>query len=190
MHGLVEIDWDFLAVGAPAFVAAGSLLPPPRAEKRRASLPAALALAGVGVAVLASLFLPWLADRWTNDARAVVDRPARAVALARRARQANPLALEPVLVQALAEEVRGRDAAALALLRKATELQPQNPTPWAELGTFWLDSGCPREALPALERYVELDPQPRDQSGYAAKDRALAQVNSGKYGSCVSERRR
>jgi hypothetical protein len=181
VHGLVDIDWDYLAVAAPAFLVAGALAGRPRTAEEPSPFPA-LAAAGVTVAVCASLLLPWLADRWTSQAEgAVVDRPAHAIALAKRARSANPLSIDPILVQALGEDVRGRPRYELGLLEKATEVQPDNKESWFRLGDFWLnDRRCARRALPALERVVTLDPQARPSQGGDEYRRALALVNSGK----------
>jgi tetratricopeptide (TPR) repeat protein len=179
LHGLLEIDWDYLAVAAPAFLAAGSLAGRPGGD-RRPSVFAALCAAGVAFALVSSLLLPWLGNRWTDDALGALDRPAHAVTLAKRARAVDPVSIEPLLVQGLAEEARGDQARAAALYERATEIQPRNPEPWLELGRLELDAGCARRALVHLERYVELDPQARPEAGAADKDRALRLVNSGK----------
>jgi hypothetical protein len=180
-HGLVDIDWDYLAVAAPAFLLAGALA----GRAQRASEPSLfpnLATAGVAFALCASLVLPWLGNHWTDEAEgAVVDRPAHAVALARRARSVDPLSVDPIFVQALAEDVRGRPRVELGLLEKATQVQPENKETWFRLGDFWLNvRRCPRHALPALERVTELDPQARPSQGGDAYRKALRQVNSGK----------
>jgi tetratricopeptide (TPR) repeat protein len=184
LHALLEIDWDFLAVAAPAFLAAGALAGRPAgagAEGRRSPF-AALAAGGVALAVVSSLALPWLGDRWTRQAEdaALAGRSAKAVALAKRARVVDPVSIEPLFAQGLAEETRGNLGAAAVLFKRATEVQPRNPQPWGWLGRLELDVGCARAALTHLERYVELDPQARPEAGAADKDRALALVNSGK----------
>jgi tetratricopeptide (TPR) repeat protein len=176
VHALLDIDWDFLAVTAPALVAAGAVAARP-AVGRRPSQFAGLIGAGVALAVLSSLFAVWLADRWTNESIAALDRPARAIELARRARSADPLAIDPLYWESVAENARGRPREAYALLRKATEIQPQNPEAWFRLGDFAYTSGCPRLALPALEKFAGLDPQDRKGSEHQA---ALDAVNSGK----------
>src|SRR5215212_9346566 len=182
LHALLDIDWDFLAVAAPAFVAAGALAGRPGGEEGRRSPFAALAAGGVALAVVSSLALPWLGDRWTRHAEdaALAGRPAKAVALARRARAVDPVSIEPLFAQALAEETRGNLGDAAALFERATKVQPRNPQPWGWLGRLELDAGCARAALSHLERYVELDPQARPEAAAADKDRALALVNSGK----------
>jgi hypothetical protein len=180
VHGFVDIDWDYLAVAAPAFLVAGALAGRPKRASEPSLFPT-LATAGVAFALCASLLLPWLANRWTDEAEgAVVDRPAHAVALARRARSVNPLALDPIFVQALAEDVRGRPGVELGLLEKATRVQPENKETWFRLGDFWLNvRRCPRHALPALERVTVLDPQARPSQGGDAYREALRLVNSG-----------
>lgn len=182
LHALLEIDWDFLAVAAPAFLAAGALAGRPGAVTRRLSRFAAIAAAGAALAAVSSLALPWLGDRWTRQAEdaALGGRPAKAVALAKRARAVDPVSIEPLFAQALAEETRGNLGRAAALFGRATEVQPRNPQPWGWLGRLELDAGCARAALTHLERYVALDPQARPEAGAADKDRALALVNSGK----------
>jgi len=181
LHGLLEIDWDFLAVAAPAFLAAGALVARTGATGRRAGF-ATLVAAGGALAVVSSLALPWLGARWAAQAQdaATAGEPARAVALAKRARTVDPVSLDPLFAQALAEEVRGRIAAAAAVFERATEVQPRNPQPWVWLGRLELDAGCPRRALEHLERFVELDPKARPEAGAVEKDRALALVNTGK----------
>ncbi len=176
-HGLIDIDWDFAAVTAPVFLIAGAVAARP-AEARRLSAPALLACGGVAFAVVCSLFAVWLGDRWTGQASEALDRPARAVALAKRARSVNPLAVEPLFVQALAEQLRGNPAEALGLLQEATRLQPENKETWFALGEFDLVvRNCPRTALLELDRFTQLDPQDPGNKEY---DRALKLVNSGR----------
>ena len=182
LHALLDIDWDFLAVAAPAFLAAGALAGRPATGAGRPSRFAVVAAAGAALAVVSSLALPWLGDRWTRQAEdaALAGQPAKAVALAKRARAVDPVSIDPLFAQALAEETRGNLGRAAALFGRATEVQPRNPQPWAWLGRLELDAGCARAALTHLERYVALDPQARPEAGAADKDRALALVNSGK----------
>ena len=178
LHGLVDIDWDFAAVSAPVFLVAGALAAKP-IVRPRASFPAAFAGAGIALAALSSLFAVWLGGRWTGEALDAlgVDN-ARAVALAKRARSVQPLSIDPLYYEALAEQSRRNFGAALGLLQKATRLQPENPEAWFRLGEFdFRVRHCPRTALPELDRFTALDPQ---DPGNVEYDRALKQVNSGK----------
>jgi hypothetical protein len=160
LHALVDFDWDFVAVCAPFLVSAGVLLGSgaPLVRERRwalAPLPAALALV-----VAFSLLTPWFAQRSTDSALASLDagRPAQAARRAHDARSLNPLALEPLLVEAAAAEQLGDLGAARDLYVKAVDLQPLNWMAWYELGAFWVSVKNHEAAVAPLERAVELDP--------------------------------
>src|SRR6185437_15329566 len=176
LHGLVDIDWDFVAVSAPAFLVAASVVG--RSATRRASLFAVLGAAGTAVGVFVCLLLPWLGDRWAGQAQAQlgVDN-ARAATLARRARAADPLLLDPVLTQALAAPLA---STSYAFYQDATRMQPDNPYTWRFLGEFLFNYGCPRLALPALQRYTDLDDHAQADQGAEDKHAALRYVDSGK----------
>jgi tetratricopeptide (TPR) repeat protein len=178
LHGLIDIDWDFVAVSGLVFLVAGALAgrPPPAERARAPSLAVALAAAGIAVAVAASLFAVWLGDRWARQAGEALATPRRALDLAKRARSVNPLATDPVFVQALAEQELGRLGRAHGYYLEATEMQPENPQAWFALGQFELGLGCARHALVRFERFYELSPQ---DPGVAEKDKALKLVNSG-----------
>src|SRR5919198_5768505 len=142
LHSLVDFDWDFVAVSAPFFVTAGVLLGGERVAGERqlalASLPAVVALA-----VALSLLTPWFAQRDSDSALAALDagRPALAASRARDAHSLNPLALDPLLVQAGAVEELGLFTRARELYVKAVELQPLNWRAWYELGSFEAGDG-------------------------------------------------
>ncbi len=113
-------------MSAPVFLVAGALAVKP-IERPRASFSAALAGAGLALAALSSLFAVWLGGRWTGDAEnALGTDNARAVTLAKRARSVQPLSVEPIFIQALAEQLQRHFGETLGLLREATRLQPEN----------------------------------------------------------------
>ena len=160
LHALVDFDWDFVAVCAPFLVSAGVLLGSgsPLVRERRwalAPLPAALA-----VVVAFSLLTPWFAQRSTDSALASLEagRPAQAARRAHDARSLNPLAMEPLFVEAAAAEQLGDLGAARDLYVKAVDLQPLNWMAWYELGAFWVSVKNHEAAVAPLERAVELDP--------------------------------
>ena len=113
-----------------------------RARARSARSPALLARGGVALAVLVSLFAVWLGDRWSGQAATRSATPRHAIALAKRARSLDPLAVEPLFTQALAEQALGDPARARALSAKATRVQPENAEAWYALGAFDLGSAA------------------------------------------------
>ena len=160
IHSLVDFDWDFVAVTAPFLLSVGALLggPAVREEPRPVWSPVP---AAVAVVVALSLLTPWFAERATDSARAAIagNRPLQAYRDARDARSLNPLALDPLLVQAAALEQLGDLEGARGRYTDAVRLQPLNWWPWFELGSFEADLGDRRRALPPLRRAEQLDPQ-------------------------------
>ena len=159
VHGLVEFNWDFLVLSGPAFLVVGLLLGRGASTRRLSAVPALATAAGVAL-VLASLALPWSSARKVDDARSAIADPDRSARLAEDAHDLNPLAVEPLLFWADAEEARRNFAEARRLLIEAVELQPENSRTWRELGEFELEV---LERDDFAERYLararELDPQ-------------------------------
>jgi hypothetical protein len=157
VHSLVDVDWDFAAVAAPAFVAAGALAGGPALRRVRGfSLLPAL---GIGLVVLGSLGSPWLANRWAGQASAAAlsGRNARAITLANRAHALDPFLLAPYWAKADAAATP-REAFRQYVL--AVQRQPKNPVPWLLAGEFAMNippNGCPFAAWQNLERFTELD---------------------------------
>jgi hypothetical protein len=159
VHGLVEFNWDFLVLSGPAFLVVGLLLGRGSSTTRLSRL-WAVATAAVVAFLVVSLALPWLSARKIEDARSAISDPDRSARLAEDAHDLNPLAIEPLLLWADAEEARGDFDEARRLLVEAVELQPENPRTWRELGEFELEV-LEREdfAQKYLARARELDPQ-------------------------------
>jgi hypothetical protein len=154
VHSLVDVDWDFAAVAAPAFVAAGALVAGPAVRRVRGfSLLPAL---GVALIVLGSLVSPWLARRWATQAAdaALAGRNARAITLANRAHTLDPFLLAPYYAKADAATTKRETFRQYVL---AVQRQPKNPQPWLLAGEFAMQVGCPYAAWQHLERYTELD---------------------------------
>jgi len=154
VHSLVDVDWDFAAVAAPAFVAAGALVAGPAVRRVRGfSLLPAL---GVALIVLGSLISPWLARRWATQAAdaALSGRNARAITLANRAHTLDPFLLAPYYAKADAATTKRETFRQYVL---AVQRQPKNPQPWLLAGEFAMQVGCPYAAWQHLERYTELD---------------------------------
>jgi tetratricopeptide (TPR) repeat protein len=156
LHGLVDFDWDFVAVSAPVFFVLGLLLGRPGERLRRPLWAVGSAL--VALTALSSIAAPWLAERKVDEAYAAIERPEEAVDAARAAHRLNPLAVEPLLAWATAEEARGNVQRAGELYVEAVELQPLNAETWYELARFEIDQGDQERARRHLERARELDP--------------------------------
>jgi hypothetical protein len=163
VHGLIEFNWDYVALSGPVFLVVGLLLgrgaSPQPARLGRLS---AGGMAAVVAAMLFSLAVPWLSARKVEDARAASERPDDSARLAEDAHDLNPLAVEPLFLWADAEAARGDVTAARQRYVEAVELQPENARTWRELGEFEFEV---LERRGFAERYLararELDPQDR-----------------------------
>jgi hypothetical protein len=180
LHSLVDFDWDFVAVSAPFFLSVGALLGG-RAVRDEPRLVWAPLPAAVAMVVALSLLTPWFAERSTDSARATIadGRPVTAYRDARDARSLNPLALDPVLVQAAALEQLGDYQAARQRYIDAVGLQPLNWRPWFELGCFEAAQEDWGRAVPPLRRSVELDPLNPLPTAALAQARAQAGCGTG-----------
>ena len=183
LHSFVDIDWDFVAVSAPAFLVAGALAGREIAGRRRSSYGLLLA-SGAALAAFGALLLPWLGHRYTAQALdASIGRPSHAVALARRARAVDPLLVEPLWWQAAALDLQGKPRRAFALYAEATRKQPANPAAWHLAGQFAFEKRCYQTAYTYLEKFTELDPYVAPWEGGDMYNAALRKVNRGQ-GNC------
>jgi tetratricopeptide (TPR) repeat protein len=160
LHALIDYDWDFVALTGPTMLVLGVLLAAGR-PARRARLPVwSIGAVLVAPVVVFSLAAPWLASRDVADAYAAIERRDidRALDEAGRARDLNPLAIEPLYAAAVAEEDRGDNRAALERYAEAVKLQPENWQTWYELGRFELSVGPAEQGILHLRRSRELDP--------------------------------
>ncbi len=162
-HGLLDYDWDFLAITAPVLFATGVLLAYGRPQRPVTAQPLWAVVAVLAAATLLfSLAAPWLAARRVDQAYAAIDRNDTDVAVdkAQEARSLNPLSIDPLLAEAAAEEARGRVRRAQRLYVDAVEVQPLNARAWYELGCFELQVLDARQAARRdLERSRDLDPR-------------------------------
>ena len=177
VHSLVDIDWDFVAVSAPAFLAAGALVGRP--AERRVGAFALLAASGCTLLVFATFLLPWLGGRWADQG--LVASPARAVTLANRARSVDPLLVEPFWDRAFAADLLGQKQKAFDLFVAAVRRQPHNPLTWQAAGQYAYAQRCWYQAWFYLEHYTELDPNAASSSGADQYRDALRRVNKHAY---------
>ena len=179
VHGVVDFDWDFVAVTAPAAAALGVLLAAGRAARvrllgaRRGVL--AVAAGAFAAAALYSLVSPWLASRRVDDAYAALGRSdfGAAVADARSAHDLNPVSVDALLAWGAAEAARGDTAAAGQLYTKAISIQPDNWRPWYYRARLLQTVSGPQAALFDAQQAAERDP--RGLAGAYAASLATAQ---------------
>ncbi len=182
VHSLVDYDLDFLAVTAPALFVCGALFALGRPLRRSQAGLLGVAAAAAGAALLAVVVLgPWLAERRLEAAEASYDagRLDRALEQVRAARSLDPLALEPVLSEALFTQLDGDVVGARRLYRLAVSRQPENPRTHRELGLFEFDLGRLCAAYQALNDAYTLDPRATSWRDGGELDRSRDAVNEG-----------
>ena len=181
LHALVDIDWEFVAVTAPAFFVLGALVGLGARRRARLRSPVA-ALAGVAaLAVLFSLVAPYASQRLVEASYSEVGSGKIPAALSdgRAAHRLNPLSIDPLLALGDAEAAKGDEAAALRRYRQAVDLQPENSSTWYALGAYGFFTGRYRLALHDLDRAYGLDPYgPAGRPG-GLLDQARAKVLGG-----------
>ena len=188
LHSLIDYDLDFLAVSAPTALVTAALL--------GAGRPAAVArsrLVVTGCAVVAGAVAVWVLAAPALSSRAV-DRAYRqadagmltaAAASARRAQSLNPLSPEPLYARATVASRQGDNRAAERFFEQATELQPQNPDTWYQLGVFrQIALGNQCLAYFALNAAYTLDPRSSLFPPNGPLDVARAAVNDPKHPAC------
>jgi tetratricopeptide (TPR) repeat protein len=82
-----------------------------------------------------------------------------ALSRARRAANLDPLAVDPLITEALVLQQQGRNGEALAALQKAARLQPDNYEVFYHEGVLLLRAlGRKKAAIAALRRALALNP--------------------------------
>jgi hypothetical protein len=166
VHSVVDFDWDFVAVTAPAVLVLGLLLaagrpalPRVRPEFRRGIL--AVAAGATAAAALYSLAAPWLASRRVDDAYASLARGdlAGAASHAQSAHNLNPLSVDALLAWGAAEASKGNVAGAGHLYTKAIALQPDNWRPWYYRARLLDNIAGPKAALFDAQQAAARDPR-------------------------------
>jgi tetratricopeptide (TPR) repeat protein len=172
VHGVVDFDWDFIAVTAPAVAVLGVLLAAGRPAHVRVGARRgvfAVAAGAFAAAALYSLASPWLAARRVDDAYSALSRgdPGAAVSDARSAHDLNPVSVDAFLAWGLAEAGRGDVAAAGRIYTKAISSQPDNWRPWYFRAKLLEKIAGPKAALFDAKQAAARDPLGRA-GAYAA----------------------
>jgi hypothetical protein len=161
-HASLDWFWAYPAVTAPVFGLLGSACAPAAGAPEEARATGWRRTAAVGTVVLAlSVIPPFLAERYVNNAYAVWRAdPEQADSDLERARDLNPLSLEPLLAEggiARAQDDRER---ALAAFSEAADKRPEEWASWYFIAALTRTED-PRRARAALDRALELNPLSR-----------------------------
>jgi tetratricopeptide (TPR) repeat protein len=168
----VRLEADPEAAEAPARgseAAAGAQSPEPAppepAPLPATSRPGAWPLRVAGCAALLLLAVSWAlpyASATAQDAAVAAAgkaQAARSITDARRAERFDPLAVAPLLTESQALQQLGREGAALAVLRRAEALQPDDFESYYREGLLQLTVfGRRQAALDAFRRALQLNP--------------------------------
>jgi Flp pilus assembly protein TadD len=149
------------AIAAPVQAPAEAPLPAPAGRRRAAAWPARTVATVALVLLAASWLVPYLAARAESAALAASGDGDRAAALrqARRAASLDPLAADPLIIEALVLQQQGRNGEALTALQKAARLQPDNYQVYYHQGVLLLQAfGRKQAAIAALRRALALNP--------------------------------
>jgi tetratricopeptide (TPR) repeat protein len=162
VHGLLDYDWDFVALCGPVLFVIGFLLAngrePLRVGRHYFGVAAVVLVAWAG---LYSIAAPRLADARVDDTYSQLERGSveEAVSTAKSAHSLNPLSVAPLEAWASAEEAAGRLTEARELYVRAVDLQPLNWATWYQLGLFDQEVLARNDlAHSEFERALELDP--------------------------------
>jgi hypothetical protein len=162
VHGLLDYDWDFVALSSVVFFVIGFLLAAGRAPIRIGREYAWVAVVAlVTWAGLYSIAAPRIAAARVDKAYSQIESgDDRAAATAKSAHSLNPLSIAPLEAWASAEEAAGRLGPARKLYVRAVDLQPLNWEAWYQLALF--DHGvldAKPQARREFRRAHELDPK-------------------------------
>lgn len=162
-RGPVGATPETTAPSSPVVPTSGALRERVRAGMRdRARLAAALGVLALAVGAAWATWQPERSFHTGNDALDLIDRgkldEAREKAI--RARELNPLSVEPLFDRSAVEVAARRIDPARGALEQAVRLQPSNPIPWLRLAEFELLVGRdPQKALNLLGPALYLDPR-------------------------------
>ena len=194
IESTLDWTWYFPGVSVPVLLCAGWLAgrgplaaPVGRPGSRRSLLdrPGAAALAaGVAVIALAGAWMQWLPQHSADQLNAALDANSNTQALAdaHAAASSDPLSYEPHFLLAQLYRSINDDAAARAELVRATQIQPQNPATWLQLGTLQLQTGDLRQAIVSMNRVGSLDRTPDSavRTAVSVKNQAQAAIAQAK----------
>jgi O-Antigen ligase len=170
VHMWFDWDWDIPGVALPLFAFLGLLAARPLGASARAfavgraDTGPRLAALALGAALLAAVgvsgALPSLARDHTQRATAALAASdfGEAVRQADIARRLDPVAVDPLLIEARAAGRRGDFKLASRVLTEAVHRQPDNPNVWLGVARLELARGDVPAMRAAARRMLALDP--------------------------------
>ncbi|HEX4011419.1 MAG TPA: O-antigen ligase family protein [Solirubrobacteraceae bacterium] len=191
IQSTLDWTWYFPGVAIPALACAGwlagrgPLTAPVRRLARRAKLidrPGTAALiTGVVAAALIAAWLMWEPLHSTDEYFAATNATTNTAAFsdAHAAAGSNPLSDQPLELLALLYQSAHDNPAARAELVKATRLLPDDPEPWAALGTFDQQTRARRAAVADMNHVLALDHTADEWTKAADATIAAAGASSG-----------
>jgi hypothetical protein len=179
IQSCLDFTFYFPGLAIPALLCAGWLagrgpLEAPVGRRPGARI-SVLARPGAGALVtalatvaLVAGWLMWQPLRSAQALTAATDQPETAFASARTAASRDPLAIEPLYLLSVLDQDTKDLSNARAQLVKATQTQPENPTPWVWLGQFDYANSRLRDAIADMSRALALN-RPANNNYFAAK---------------------
>ena len=177
LHALVDVDWDFVAVSALAFLVAGALVGGP--PVRRMSLVPDARRAGPRCSCSASSSCPGSASAGRARRRWPSRRTTRSRSRSGPARSTRSSSSLCSRSDSRRTSPAGRSTRGPTTRRPCARSR-RTRTRCYGAGLFELAHGCARHAYAYLEPFTELDPKARPEDGPIAYRRALRLVNSGR----------
>ena len=170
VHSLIDWTWfvpgtALVAVVCAGYVAGRGPRGVPGPERTRPvgnRLATALALAGVALVAVWTIWQPLRSDRASDAALAALEagQPNDARVEAQEAHKRNPLSLRPLFDLSTIEDAAQRRDLAQKALEEAVRLQPSNPAAWTQLASYQLNVlQQPTPAFQSARAALFLDPK-------------------------------
>jgi tetratricopeptide (TPR) repeat protein len=154
----------------------GSRRAPRRGRQLQGRIAAGSLVLAVALLSAIAMAQPWRSQQKGEDALRLAQAGnfAAARAAAERAKDLDPLSVEPYFELAAVEDADGNERVAVKHLERAVRVEPASPEAWRRLGDYYLAPlSSPDQALPILRGALFLDPMSTE-----ARDSYLAALRA------------